>query len=238
MANFKAAGVILEELNWQQKKKLLHDVKQFIWDDLYLFKIGVDNLLRRCVLKHYGVIHKVVSPYHPQTNGQAEVSNSEIKRILEKTVAVSRKNWAHKLDDALWAYRTVMKTSMGLSPFQLVYGKACHLLVEMEHKALWALKFLNFDPHETQSKRRSQLLELEEMQLHAYDSSRSYKEKLKSKWSGPFVIKHVHPHGGVELVNPVASDLQKSWVVNGQRLKYYLGGEVEQLSPVMKLVDP
>ncbi|XP_014523140.1 uncharacterized protein LOC106779535 [Vigna radiata var. radiata] len=164
-----------------------------------------------------------------------------------------------------------MKTSMGLSPFQLVYGKACHLLVEMEHKALWALKFLNFDPHETQSKRRRQLLELEEMGLHAYDSSRSYKEKvkfyhdkklikrafnprqqvllfssrlklfpgkLKSKLSGPFIIKHVHPHGAVELVNPAASDPQKSWVVNGQRLKHYLGGEVEQLSTMMKLVDP
>ncbi|XP_014497529.1 uncharacterized protein LOC106759028 [Vigna radiata var. radiata] len=164
-----------------------------------------------------------------------------------------------------------MKTSIGLSPFQLVYGKICHLPVEMEHKALWALKFLNFDPHETHSKRRRQMLELEEMQLHAYDSSRSYKEKvkfyhdrkltkrafnpgqqvllfnsrlklflgkLKSKWSGPFIIKNVHPHGAVELMDPVASDPQKSWVVNGQRLKHYLGGEVERLSTVMKLVDP
>ena len=72
-----------------------------------------------------------------------------------------------------------MKTSMGLSPFQMVYGKACHFLVDMEHKALWALKFLYFDPHETQSKCRNQLLDLEEMRLHAYDSSRSYKEKVK-----------------------------------------------------------
>ncbi|XP_014490539.1 uncharacterized protein LOC106753266 [Vigna radiata var. radiata] len=164
-----------------------------------------------------------------------------------------------------------MKTSMGLSPFQLIYEKACHLPVEMEHKVLWALKFLNFDPHETQSKRRSQLLELAEMRLHAYDSSRSYKEKvkfyhdrklikrafnpgqqvllfnsrlklflgkLKSKWTGPFVIKHVYPNGAVELVNPANNDPQNSWVVNDQRLKHYLGGEVEQLSMVMKLVDP
>ena len=101
------------------------------------------------VLKHYGVKHKVAAPYHPQTNGQAEVSNREIKRILEKTVTLSWKDWSKKLDDALWAYRTAMKTSMGLSPFQLVYAKACHLPVEMEHKALWALKFMNFDPHET-----------------------------------------------------------------------------------------
>ncbi|XP_014506336.1 uncharacterized protein LOC106766092 [Vigna radiata var. radiata] len=127
---------------------------------------------------------------------------------------------------------------MGLSPFQLVYGKACHLPVEMEHNALWALKFLNFDPHETQSKRRCQMLELEEMRLHAYDSSRSYKEKLKSKWSGPFLIKHVYPNGAVELENPSNDGQQRNWVVNGQRLKHYLGGEVEQFSTVMMLVDP
>ncbi|XP_014499199.1 uncharacterized protein LOC106760246 [Vigna radiata var. radiata] len=161
-----------------------------------------------------------------------------------------------------------MKTSLGLSPFQMVYGKACHLPIEMEHKALWALKFLNSDPHETQSKRRNQLLELEEMRLHAYDSSRNYKEKvkfyhdkklikrvftpgqqvllfnsrlklfrgkLKSKWSGPFVIKQVYPNKAVELET---IDKKRNWVVNGQRLKHYLRGEVEQFSTVLMLVDP
>jgi len=77
--------------------------------------------------------HKVASLYHPQTNGQAEVSKRELKKILEKIVASTRKDWSIKLEDALWAYRTAYKTPIDLSPFQLVYGKSCHLPVEMEH---------------------------------------------------------------------------------------------------------
>jgi transposase InsO family protein len=58
------------------------------------------------LLRRHGVTHKVSTPYHPQTNGQVEVSNRQIKAILEKTVSVTRKDWAFKLNDALWAYRT------------------------------------------------------------------------------------------------------------------------------------
>jgi len=61
------------------------------------------------VLEHYNVKHKVITPYHPQENGQAEVSSKELKRILEKTVATSRKVWATKLNEALWAYKTTFK---------------------------------------------------------------------------------------------------------------------------------
>ena len=106
------------------------------------------------MLSHYNVTHKIASLYHPQTNGQAEVSNRELKKILEKTVASTRKDWSSKLDDALWAYRTAFKTPIGLSLFQMVYGKACHLPVEMEHKAYWALKFLNFDETLSREKRK------------------------------------------------------------------------------------
>jgi len=75
-------------------------------------------------------------------------------------VSSSRKDWANKLDETLWAYRTTFKTPTALSPFQLIYGKACHLPVEMEHRAFWALKWLNFDSKASTEQRKLQLLDL------------------------------------------------------------------------------
>ncbi|XP_074290705.1 uncharacterized protein LOC141617412 [Silene latifolia] len=115
--------------------------------------------------------------YHPQANGQAEISNREIKVILEKTVSRSREDWAIKLNDALCAYRTAFKTPIGTSPFRLVYGKPCHLPVEMDHKAHWAIRLLNFDLKSAGEKRLLDLNELEEFKLEAYESSRLYKER-------------------------------------------------------------
>ena len=68
------------------------------------------------------------------------MSNQEIKSILEKKVNSSKKDWARKIDNALWAHRTAFKTHLGMSPFRLVYGKACHLLVGLEQKAYWATR--------------------------------------------------------------------------------------------------
>ena len=94
-------------------------------------------------LLNYRVHHRVTTPYHPQVNGQLEVSNREVKTILKKIIRPDGKDWAHKLPDALWAYRTAYKTPIGMSPFYLIFRKSCHLSVELEHRAYWAIKKLN-----------------------------------------------------------------------------------------------
>nr|GEV81564.1 reverse transcriptase domain-containing protein [Tanacetum cinerariifolium] len=196
------------------------------------------------VMQKFAVTHRLATPYHPQTSGQVEVSNGGLKCILERTVGENRASWSDKLDDALWAFRTAYKTPIGCTSYKLVYGKACHLPIELEHKAYSALKHANFDLQIVGDHRKVQLNELRDQ---AYENSLIYKEKtkrlhdskikdrvfnigdrvllfnsrlkilsgkLKSSWSSPFTISHVYPYGTVELSQPDGPNFK----VNGHRV--------------------
>nr|GEU49786.1 reverse transcriptase domain-containing protein [Tanacetum cinerariifolium] len=131
------------------------------------------------VMSKYGVTHRLSTAYHPQTSGQVEVTNRGLKRILERTVGENRALWTDKLDDDLWAFRTAFKTPIGCTPYRLVYAKSCHLPLELEQKAYWALKHANFDLKTTGDHRKLQLNELHELRDQAYENSLIYKERAE-----------------------------------------------------------
>nr|GEZ84634.1 reverse transcriptase domain-containing protein [Tanacetum cinerariifolium] len=137
------------------------------------------GLLFTRVMIKYGVTHRLATTYHPQMSGQVEVSNRGLKRILERTMGENRTSWFDKLDDALWAFRTAYKTPIGCTPYKLVYGKSCHLPIELEHRAYWPLKHVNFDLKTVGDHQKLQLNELSELRDQAYENSVIYKERLK-----------------------------------------------------------
>nr|GEU86523.1 reverse transcriptase domain-containing protein [Tanacetum cinerariifolium] len=177
-------------------------------------------------------IHLLATAHHPQTSGQVEVSNRGLKRILERTVGENRTSWSDKLDDALWAFRTAFKTPIGYTPYKLVYGKACHQPIELEHKAYWALKHANFDLLTVEKTKRIHGSKIKDRVFNVGDrvllfNSRLkiFSGKLKTRWSGPFTITQVFPYGTVELSQTDGLNFK----VNGHRLRHYFGEDIPQM---------
>ncbi|GKA87858.1 reverse transcriptase domain-containing protein [Tanacetum coccineum] len=156
------------------------------------------------VMLKYRVTHHLSTAYHPQTSGQVEVLNRGLKRILERTIGENRASWSDKLDDALWAFRTAFKTPIGCTPYKLVYGKACHLPIELEHKGYWALKHCNFELKTKMkkihdSKIKNRVFNVGDRILLFNSRLKIFSGKLKTRWTRPFTVAQVFPYGTVKL---------------------------------------
>ena len=104
----------------------------------------------------------------------------------------SKKDLSIKLDDALWAYRIAYKIPIRMSQYRIVLGKPCHLPLELDYKAMWAIKKLNVDFQVSKEKRLLQMNELEELRNEAYDNAKIYKDKT-NKWHGQKILRRTSP---------------------------------------------
>ena len=151
-----------------------------------------------------------------------------------KMVNSNRKDWSLKLLDSLWGYRTAYKTILGMSPYCLVYGKACHLPVEIEYKAWWAVKKMNLDMGRAGLKRLLDINELEELRNEAYLNSKMEKDKLKTWHDQLIACKNFKKGDQVLLYDSklhlFPSTLKLRWTGPFTIQEVYLSGSVDLLN--------
>nr|GEV84871.1 reverse transcriptase domain-containing protein [Tanacetum cinerariifolium] len=258
-ANDHSGNFIVKGMSSQQKRKFFKDVRHYFWDDPIclksaLIKSSEGVYLARKPLKSL----RLATMDQQETSGQVEVSNRSLKRILERAVGENRASWSDKLDDALWEFRTTYKTLIGCTSCKLVYGKACHLPVELEHKAYGAVKHANFDLKTAGDHRKVQINELNKLRDQAYENSLIYKEKTKRLHDSKIKNRVFNISERVLLFNSrlkiFSGKLKSRWSgpftisqvypygtvklsqpdmpnfkVNGHRLKHYFGEDIPKL---------
>ncbi|KAH9671394.1 hypothetical protein KPL70_017357 [Citrus sinensis] len=308
-ANYLVSGLLSPELKFQKKKKFLHDVKSYQWDDPHLYKLCSDQVIRRCVAAdeipqileschaaayrgHFGghrTAAKIMQSGYfwptifkdaydfvkgcdrcQRTRNITSIHEMSLSNILEVNVFyvwgidfmgpfppsfgnlyilvavhyVSKWVEATALptNDAKTAVtflqknvfsRIAYKTPLGMSPYRILYGKACHLPLEFEHKAHWALKKLNWDMNAAAEHRKLQLCELDELRLFSYENARIYKERTKH-WHDKHIQHRQFTPGQLVLLHKTRlrlfpGKLKSRWSGPFKLLKSYPHGVVDLL---------
>nr|GEZ94887.1 reverse transcriptase domain-containing protein [Tanacetum cinerariifolium] len=172
IANFYAGNFIKKGLTSQQKKKFFKDVKHYFWDDPYLFCICADQIIRRCVHGHEAF--EILKACHEGPSGGHHGANLTAKKygVTHRLAIAYHPQMSGQVEVSNRGLKRILER-------MLVYGKSCHLPIELEHRAYWALKHVNFDLKTAGDHRKLQLNELSELRDQAYDNSVIYKERTK-----------------------------------------------------------